>query len=407
MSAADSHRSVRPAAVTSIGAPRDERLAPPGTTYLPSTYNPHWLNTPGAHGLDQASILHYQPQPQPTRMAQPLSQTYPSNVPLSQTYPPAHHQSYAAQPAGATGYYRLPVGQMSAAPGAAQHQNHSQHTHEATKRVPIHAPGEPSGTLPYYLPDNLARPLGYALQASAVPTLGVCDVDRDLVTIRVTDESLRSSPRWRLELQDEQWGAPIDALVDSKSASFRLNDAASRSLKVRACKVSIDGSFGNFSEWKPITQHVPPTPEPASPLTAAAATAMAAVDKAEIERERVALEDEAHAVRHGGGPTDEPPTEAELSSDAAGAIAANAAAVDEKPFSISSSAVYEGGEGGNMFGALASQLGVAQLLESALGGQTTAKQLAEMELTQVEELLGAVNLGGLAQLVHDRAKEIA
>ena len=171
--------------------------------------------------------------------------------------------------------------------------------------------------------------------------------------------------------------------------------------------MSIDGSFGNFSEWKPITQHVPPTPEPASPLTAAAATAMAAVDKAEIERERVALEDEAHAVRHGGGPTDEPPTEAELSSDAAGALAANAAAVDEKPFSISSSAVYEGGEGGNMFGALASQLGVAQLLESALGGQTTAKQLAEMELAQVEELLGAVNLGGLAQLVHDRAKEIA
>ena len=60
-----------------------------------------------------------------------------------------------------------------------------------------------------------------------------------------------------------------------------------------------------------------------------------------------------------------------------------------------------------MFGALASQLGVAQLLESALGGQMTAKQLAEMELAQVEELLGAVNLGGLAQLVHDRAKEIA
>ena len=55
-----------------------------------------------------------------------------------------------------------------------------------THRTPIQAPGEPAGPLPYFLPDQLAVPLGYQAKAASNPTLGEYHVDGDVVTIRAT-----------------------------------------------------------------------------------------------------------------------------------------------------------------------------------------------------------------------------
>merc|ERR1719310_2311480 len=90
------------------------------------------------------------------RRSAPLAQVYPANTP-----------GFASMPHGYGGY-------------AAPHGYYVPPTSAAAKdvdtaRQPIHAPGEPSGKLPYYLPDKLAVPLGFAAQAAAKPTLGACE----------------------------------------------------------------------------------------------------------------------------------------------------------------------------------------------------------------------------------------
>lgn len=120
-------------------------------------------------------------------------------------------------------------------------------------RTPIHAPGEPEGKLPYLLPDKLGVALGFPSQAPTIPTLGECTAEGDLVTIRATGVS-----RWRLELKDEAWNEPINAVCESKTATFRLQGAGERSLTVRVCKASEDGTCGAFTGWAPVTAPPPP-----------------------------------------------------------------------------------------------------------------------------------------------------
>jgi hypothetical protein len=205
-------QNVYPAATTAVAAPSTygavaiERLAPGGTSYLPTQVLQQ--APPMVHHMEQPAFAQapMQAPMQMTMPTMPLTQTFPSNTPL-----------YTA-PAG---YYVPPT-------TAGSHGHGHGHARE-----PIHAPGEPTGKLPYILPDKYATPLGYASSAATKPTLGECTVTGDVVTIRAT-----GCPRWRLELKDKGWGAPIDAIADTKSATFRLNDAQNRTLQVRAAKRS-------------------------------------------------------------------------------------------------------------------------------------------------------------------------
>ena len=218
-----------PPSMATHGAVAYERLAPGGAGYLPTTYlsssqaagmqtyAPGTAYTPGVNY--SAGQTYYSAKPPPTAPTV-LQQTYPSNVPLSTTYPPPSGYASYAMPQG---YYMPPP------PTAGS--NATEHTDKhATKRTPIHAPGEPTGELPKFLPDKFATALGYEAAKPGKPTLGACEVEGDMVTIRAS-----GAPRWRLELKDAGWGAPIDAIADTKSAVFRLHKACERTLTVRVC----------------------------------------------------------------------------------------------------------------------------------------------------------------------------
>ena len=337
----DPENTVTPAGVTNVAEPvtsmgqghvQYERLAPGGQSYLPTTF----LSPEQAH----AATLHYPPQAQ---SLYPPPQPYPSNVQMPQAFAPPGYTSYMPPP----GYY-VPqpaagyVGGGATAPASAPAGSTGHATGDAAKpkRTPIHAPGEPGGPLPYRLPDKLAVPLGYAPTAASMPTLGTCDVEGDAVTIRAS-----GAKRWRLELKDSAWKAPIDAIADTKSATFRLQvrrnlpaicpqsahnlptsrshnlptsrshlasprqGASERTLTVRVCSVAPDGKFGKFTDWAPVTLKVPepePEPEPeaaesppVSPLPPSAAPS--ATREAWAQDASEATLAEAHAVRHGGG----------------------------------------------------------------------------------------------------------
>lgn len=398
---ADPHRTVHAQPITNVAMPHSavayEKLAPGGASYLPTTY------------LDPAAAAQMHGGYYAAQM--PLQQTFPSNVPLNATYPPLGMMA-AGHPAPYYPGYAAPPGYTGAAAPAAAAHEHA--THE--QRTPIHAPGEPTGKLPYILPDKLATPLGFAATAASQPTLGECEADGDLVTIRAT-----GAPRWRMELQDAAWGAPIDAIVDQNFANFRLQDAESRSLKVRVCRVAPDGTFGKFTDWKevvPKPRESEPEPEPAPPPSAAyepeqptaAATCpasaalpgspvwpapdAAAAASMAMEAQRL----EAYVVRHGA--VDAPDGfEAELSSTVSAAVEANEAALTMPLPSLEEEAeATHTGE----YRAFVEQLGVEDLLANALG-RASLEEIASMGKDELAERLGAVGLAGLVQPIMRQA----
>lgn len=210
-----------------------------------SQYYDHYSGSssafPALHSVPQSAFVY--PHHQPFVPGQPLTlQQQPQQSPYAYMQPVMGYQPQPLQPSNAGSSVTTSSSKMDA---------HKQEEH----RTPIHAPGEPEGKLPYLLPDKMGVALGFPSQAPTIPTLGDCTAEGDLVTIRAT-----GVPRWRLELKDEAWGAPIEAVSESKTATFRLHGACERTLTVRVCKANEDGSCGAFTAWSAVTAPPPPLP---------------------------------------------------------------------------------------------------------------------------------------------------
>ena len=165
----NSHSPYVVAATTSIAAPQssaDFQGGAGAATFHPPQYiYPH--HHPFVPGM-----------PVPLQMQQHYAATYP---------PPSHHMMYQPQPLqpanASTSNTASFAGAKPDADAAKAKAAHAKAEKEKL-RTPIHAPGEPEGKLPYILPDKLGMALGFPSQAATIPTLGVCDVDGDVVTIR-------------------------------------------------------------------------------------------------------------------------------------------------------------------------------------------------------------------------------
>jgi hypothetical protein len=225
------------------------------------TYDPSASVVPASHATSlatpyerYAAVAAAQPS---SAYVYPHHQPFVPGVPLPlayQPHPAMTYQPYPLQPNNDN-----QTSGSSSTDGKTQEKNH---------RTPIHAAGEPDGALPYRLPDKLGVSLGFPSQAATIPTLGECTSEGDLVTIRAS-----GVPRWRLELKDEAWGAPIDAVCESKQATFRLQGASERKLTVRVCKATEDGTCGKFTDWTDLTPVVvAPAPAATGESGAAAAT---------------------------------------------------------------------------------------------------------------------------------------
>lgn len=153
-------------------------------------------------------------------------------------------------------------------PGYTNPQQQNAHVH--CSGPPVHAASEKQGKVPYTLPRPLAAPLGFPAINAEYPTLVSAEAEGEVITISAKDAS-----RWRLELKDfgteltPGWERPIDAVADTKTATFRLSDAAGRcrpnekknaGLRVRLCTVTTAGETGKWTEWKAVTIKKPKEP---------------------------------------------------------------------------------------------------------------------------------------------------
>ena len=145
-----------PSQYYSAGPVAYERLAPDGRSYLPTEYMP----APGA------------PPPQMMMPAYGYGQASPMDMAYMYGMP-------------------TPCGPCGHAPSAGK---------------PSKPLLDPSKPLPYLLPPDLAGALGFT-PAPPVAKLDKAEVDGEVITIGSS-----GSKRWRLELKDEEWGRPVDAL---------------------------------------------------------------------------------------------------------------------------------------------------------------------------------------------------
>jgi hypothetical protein len=226
-----------------------ERLAPGGNGYLPT----EWL--PANYTLPSQQYYAQQPAPPPS---QGQGQPAPSTSQDQQLPPPSipywQPMLVWSMPGQQPGYGTANV---------ASQPPHPQPQHLHSGAAPVHVPGEQKGTVPYFLPRSLAAPLGFPDLRPAFPTLTVASAEGDVIKISATDAG-----RWRLELKAEAWDRPIDAVCDTKTATFRLDSAFTRKLKVRVCTMSATGEAGQWTPWKDLEckegkKEEPPEPAPA------------------------------------------------------------------------------------------------------------------------------------------------
>ena len=151
----------------------------------------------------------------------------------------------------------------------------------------------------------------------------------DKITIGAKDAS-----RWRLELKDVGWERPIDAVVETKTATFRLSGACDRHLKVRLCTITPTGDAGPWTPWKDIQKVEPPPPPeaaapapaegmPASPTPEAAAPAAASAPAAPLPLPPTPAAESAAAAPA--------PSSAPVAAEGSVPAADSAAAPPEKP----------------------------------------------------------------------------
>jgi len=249
---------VVPAPATAIAAPSGqpggvyyERLAP-GGGHLPAEYVPAG-QMPGMSGMPMgmaANAMHYHPQASTS-----------GYMPM----PPHPTGGYAPMPSHPTGGYAPMPSMMQPYPtgypqNSSQQQQQQLHQHSirtGNEWPPrhagdvVHGAMEANGKVPYNLPKPYANELGFpkldeTKQLYTKPTFKRAEVEGDVIEIEATGPD-----RWELEMSDEAWDQPVLAVVDSghKKATFRLDNAESRTMKVRVCPVSTDGKKKAWTDW--------------------------------------------------------------------------------------------------------------------------------------------------------------
>ena len=242
---------VSPAPSTTVLEPSVgyERLAPGGRGYLPTEWLPSHPTMP-----PQQQLYMQQPPPPPFYGQQPqfTGGVMSATMPAQQPYGYAAAQPHAAMTMPPS-YGQQQQQQQSQQP--LQQQQQQQHMHSVGP--PVHAASEKTGKVPYHLPRPLAAPLGFPAVTAPYPTLAEASAEGDVITISAT-----GAARWRLELKDAQWERPIDAVADTKTATFRLSGACDRKMKVRLCTVTAAGETGVWTAWEDVKKKEPKKEEP-------------------------------------------------------------------------------------------------------------------------------------------------
>ena len=269
---------VVPAATTTVaessygGAVAFQRLAPDGRTYLPTAY---------ARSHDQSPPM---PPPQPIYAPPPPQRPIYAAAPPMMMMPGAPYASYAPYAPYAP---QVPAAPHSGGGGFTAHP-------PCKQREAVHAPSEPTA-VPYNLPNALATAIGFESSNGPRPEGLSCEISGDVIKIRVK----KCVPcRWRLELacveivdragkkDTPKWGANVDAICDTKEATFRLHDAGKKEFKVRAARITPNGDFmeddcppfghpehRRWTDWVYAEVKAEPAPAPAPPPPATVAPA--------------------------------------------------------------------------------------------------------------------------------------